>query len=64
MVENPIINRNHHDSCHQDFEHYCSECDGEIYFGMTYYEFEGNHICEECSERFLQRHATRFTAGE
>ena len=41
MLENPNIIGNPHDSPRQDFEHYCSDCDGELYFGMTYYEFEG-----------------------
>lgn len=64
MFENPNVIGNHHDSCKKQFEHYCSDCEGELYFGMTYYEFEGSLICEECAEKFLERHATRFVAGE
>lgn len=64
MLENPNIIGNQHDSSREDFEHYCSDCDGELYFGMTYYEFEGNFICEVCNEKFLERHGTRFVAGE
>lgn len=30
----------------------CSECDGEIYEGDTYYEVKGNIYCEECMEGF------------
>ncbi|MBW3496835.1 hypothetical protein [Bacillus sp. FDAARGOS_1420] len=60
MLENPIIIGNQHDSSRENFEHYCSDCDGELYFGMTYYMFEGNFICE----KFLERHGTRFVAGE
>ncbi|MBW3491161.1 hypothetical protein [Bacillus sp. FDAARGOS_1420] len=64
MLENQSVTGNPHDSSRQDFEHYCSDCDGELYFGMTYYEFEGNLICEKCNEKFLERHGTRFVAGE
>lgn len=64
MLENPNIIGNQHDSLREDFEHYCSDCDGELYFGMTYYVFEGSLICEECNEKFLERHGARFVAGE
>ncbi|MED2753660.1 hypothetical protein P4264_18105 [Bacillus thuringiensis] len=64
MLENPNTIGNPHDSPRQDFEHHCSDCGGELYFGMTYYAFEGNLICEECNDKFLERHGTRFVAGE
>ncbi|WP_042891446.1 hypothetical protein [Bacillus cereus] len=64
MIENPNVTGNPHDSPRQDFENYCSDCGGEMYFGMTYYEFEGSLICEDCNEKFLERHGTRFVAGE
>ncbi|PEN76326.1 hypothetical protein CN553_31480 [Bacillus cereus] len=64
MLENPNVTGNQHDSPRSDFEHYCSDCDGELYLGMTYYKFEGNLICEECNGKFLERHGTRFVAGE
>ncbi|HGH7180714.1 hypothetical protein [Bacillus luti] len=64
MLENSITTGNQHESSQQDFNHYCTDCEGEIYFGMTYYNFEGEFICEECSGKFLERHATRFVAGE
>ncbi|MEI4650179.1 hypothetical protein WAG28_20060 [Bacillus cereus] len=64
MVENPITYGNYHDSSARDFMDYCEDCDGELYFGMTYYKFEGSIICEECSSGFLERHARKMVAGE
>lgn len=55
---------NCHDSVAKDFIDYCDDCNGEIYFGMTYYKFEGSLICEECASGFLERHAIRVVAGE
>ena len=59
MLENPNIIGN--PIPRQDFEHYCSDCDGELYFGMTYYEFEGNLFAKIVME-VLERPA-RFVAG-
>ena len=58
MLENPNIIGNPHDSTRQDFEHYCSDCDGELYFGMTYYEFEGTLFAKIVMGSFR---ATRYT---
>lgn len=64
MIENPLVNGNNHDSSARDFIEYCEDCDGELYFGMTYYKFERSLICEECASGFLERHARRMVAGE
>ena len=63
MLENPNTIGNSHDSPRQDFEYYCSDCDGELYFGMTYYEFEEPYL-RRLSWEVLERHGTRFVAGE
>jgi hypothetical protein len=64
MLENHMTIGNRHDSSKKDFDQYCTLCEGEIYHGMTYWEFYDHLICEECRDRALDELGERKVAGE
>ncbi|WP_179139783.1 hypothetical protein [Bacillus sp. CDB3] len=43
MIENPMLIGNHHDSSTRDFIEECAGCNGEIYFGESFLDFDGNY---------------------
>ncbi|MFC5775128.1 hypothetical protein [Ectobacillus antri] len=63
MIENGMLIGNAHDSCTKDFDEYCSICDGELYYGMKYYQLGAIFVCEKCENRVLEIALVRV-AGE
>ncbi|MBD5797055.1 hypothetical protein BHU24_17795 [Bacillus pseudomycoides] len=66
MIENPITYGNHHDSSARDFIETCSGCDGEIYFGESCLDFDGDylHAETECITQYVKSHSIAKVAGE
>ncbi|PEP56256.1 hypothetical protein [Bacillus pseudomycoides] len=66
MIENPLLNGNHHDSSARDFIEECVGCFGEIYFGESCLDFDGDylHTETECIKQYVESHSTKKVAGE
>ncbi|MDZ4452842.1 hypothetical protein ORM34_18335 [Bacillus cereus] len=66
MIENPIIYGNHHDSSARDFIEYCEGCQGEIYYGESCLDFDGDylHTETECIKQYVESRSTEKVAGE
>ncbi|MED1012182.1 hypothetical protein CN544_28820 [Bacillus toyonensis] len=66
MVENPMLNGNHHDSSARDFIEYCGGCQGEIYYGESCLDFDGDylHTETECIKQYVESRSTEKVAGE
>ncbi|PDZ06294.1 hypothetical protein CON03_08545 [Bacillus cereus] len=66
MIENPITYGNHHDSSARDFIEECAGCNGEIYFGESCLDFDGDylHTETECIKQYVESRSTEKVAGE
>lgn len=66
MIENPILTGNHHDSSARDFIEYCEGCQGEIYYGESCLDFDGDylHAETECIKQYVESRSTEKVAGE
>ncbi|EJV74458.1 hypothetical protein [Bacillus cereus] len=66
MVENSMLIGNHHDLSARDFIEYCCGCEGEIYYGESYLDFDGTylHAETECITQYVKSHSTEKVAGE
>lgn len=40
-----------------DIAYVCDICDGNVYYGDTYYDIDGLIICEDCIEKYLLEQA-------
>lgn len=45
-LENPWLTDSH--DTKEETVYICSWCGCDIYCGDTYYDFDGEHVCEEC----------------
>ncbi|OUB08482.1 hypothetical protein BK708_36900 [Bacillus thuringiensis serovar yunnanensis] len=65
MVENYMVIHNTHDSSSTDCTDYCKACDGEIYFGEPYFDFEGDFLHDDitCIRQYVEDHADKKVAG-
>ena len=54
------------DSGENDYLVYCEGCQGEIYFGEHYYDFDGDYLhCEtQCIKQFIESYSIKKVAGE
>lgn len=59
MVKNPS-------SAKRDFMDYCAGCNGEIYYGEGYLDFDGDpiHTESECISQYVKDHSMQKVAGE
>ncbi|MBD5797282.1 hypothetical protein BHU24_11290 [Bacillus pseudomycoides] len=66
MIENPVVNGNYHDSSARDFIEECAGCNGEIYFGESCLDFDGDylHAETECIKQYVESHSTKKVMGE
>ncbi|MDR4328313.1 hypothetical protein [Bacillus pseudomycoides] len=66
MIENPLLNGNHHDSSARDFIEECAGCFGEIYYGESCLDFDGDylHAETECIKQYVESHSTKKVMGE
>lgn len=65
MVENCMILHNTHDSSATDCTDYCEACDGEIYFGEHYFDFDGDCLHDDisCIRQYVEEHSVKRMAG-
>ncbi|RAN79492.1 hypothetical protein [Bacillus sp. SRB_331] len=66
MIENGMLMGNHHDSSARDFIETCYGCNGEIYFGESCLDFDGDYLHNEteCIKQYVESHSTKKVAGE
>ncbi|MGG0730987.1 MULTISPECIES: hypothetical protein [Bacillus cereus group] len=66
MIENPLIDSRCVNSGENDYLEYCEGCQGEIYFGENYYDFDGDYLhCEtECIKQYVENYSIKKVAGE
>lgn len=66
MIENPMLIGNHHDSSAKDFIEYCCGCEGEIYYGESCLDFDGDylHAETECIKQYVESRSIEKVAGE
>lgn len=66
MVGNPMLIGNHHDSSARDFIEYCCGCEGEIYYGESFLDFDGDylHVETECIKQYVESRSIEKVAGE
>lgn len=58
-----IENRTVNDACwHPVFKPVCrcGECDGDIYEGSYFFDFDGDIVCEDCEPDYVKEHFRRY----
>lgn len=66
QVENAMIIGNSHDSSKRDFLDYCAGCGGEIYYGESYRNMNGDYLHDEtsCKAQYVDDCSLSGVAGE